>query len=341
MAKVKSRVFLFQGNDALASRRSLQKWESLFIEKHSDMSHHRIYLDEMAFADAKIRIEQALTEQSLFQSAILCVIYRPTSQEKGRTGVFSQVLLDLITPLLKGDASDVTVLIWEGKRLADNHILRQWFTDHETRGLARAYEFTVPPHRELLSEAQAYVTDQGYLMTQSATRLLDSALVTFEKEQRSSERLKARDLPVHDMRRWWLWNVLDTVMLATKDTLIKEDVLQTCLGEVHAVITPFEIANACDNRQWKQASKLLSNWENKGDEGQYFMLMAILRQRFAMRVPHTEAQYAMRLLAEMELLSKNGILPISSLFTLFFIRLEQAQFQEALIPPKVAWLGVQ
>ena len=71
------------------------------------------------------------------------------------------------------------------------------------------------------------------------------------------------------------------------------------------------------------------------------MLMAILRQRFAMRVPHTEAQYAMRLLAEMELLSKNGILPISSLFTLFFIRLEQAQFQEALIPPKVAWLGVQ
>jgi len=343
MAKnsAKARIFLFHGNDAIMSRRSLQRWERAFIEKHDDVSHHRISFYTGSLEVLQQAMEQIITEQSLFVNPALYVIYRPTAQEKGKRGVYSEILLKVASQLLKQGRDDITLLIWEEKNLATDHIMTKWFQEHDLQGTAKQYEFTVPQHAELLHEAATYIEAEGYTLDTAAIRLLQSYLTQMDKEQRSVARLRSGDILAIDMRRSWLWNVLDSALLAAQGKVITVQDIEHCTDPIQADATPFEVANAVEKQQWQRVRFLMSTWNEENDMGPYFVLLGVLRQRYRTHLPHSSAQYALDLLAEMEVLTKNGMSKMAWLFDVFTFRMEEAQQTEPLLDPRMVWLSVQ
>lgn len=336
--KAAPRFFLFHGNDTLLSRKSLKQWEDLFAQKHADTTRYRIFTDDLNSADFAARLNQVAHDQPLFEDASLCVIYRPTALEKNRTGVYTEAILKNMQSLLKREASSVTVLVWEARRLPEEHHLKKWFAEHEERGLAKVYEFTVPAHRQLMEEAEAYIAEAGCVLTPEGRKALDGMALGFDKEQKSKERLRAGDVLVVDHRRWWLFSLLDTALLATNNNQITHELLKQCNSVGDPAASPFEIVTALERKEWERARQLLRTWEQAGvDEGNYFALQAILRQRYRMHLPHVAAAYALSLLGEMELLVKNGQLTPAWLMDIFIHRL-QAGKESSLVPARKVWL---
>jgi|GEM_PF-4470927 len=343
MAKTasKARIFLFHGNDALMSRRSLQRWEKAFVEKHADLSHHRLYFDKGSYEDLQEALGQIITEQSLFPTPSLYVVYRPTGQEKGKRGSYSEALLKIASQLVKQERDDVTLLIWEEKNLPADHVITKWFQEHEEQGTAKHYDFMVPQNRELMREAAAYLEGEGYSLESAASRLLENYLQEMEKEQRSSARIRSNEVMPVDMRRSWAWNVLESALLAATGSVITLADIQRCAEPIQANATPFEVANAIEKQQWQRARFLLSTWDEESDMGPYFVLLGVLRQRYRTHLPHTTAQYALDLLAEMEVLTKNGISKMAWLLDMFTFRMEESVHAESLLDPRIVWLAAQ
>jgi hypothetical protein len=262
-------------------------------------------------------------------------------QEKGKKGAYTATLLKALERIVQQEDGEQTVLIWESKRLPVDHALRVWFQEHEGRGITKQYEFNVPFYKQLAEEGIAYIEAQKGTIDRDALRFIETSLQEIDKEQRNQERVRSSDVPAVDVRRWWLWNLLDTALLVAPEGRITAVVVKQCGGEIQTSATPFEIVNACDQKQWQRARSLLKSWNTADEEGAYFLLVSLLRQRYRTHMPHTSAQYALKLLAEIELLSKNGVGHISWLLDLFCWRLQEGKHELSLVPARTLWLATQ
>ncbi len=253
---VKERIFLFHGNDSHGSGLAVRRWERLFRQKYGDATCYRIEADELDAVQLSRQLGMALAAQSLFPQPTLCLVRRPTRQETGRGGGHTQALLKALTEVVSRADDSVTFAIWEEKSLTEKHPLVTWFSDHAGRRQAAVKDHAVANFRQFGPAAAAYLQEHGYRLESAAARWLEEGAKRQEKEQRLVKRLKANDPLREDARSWWLHNILDTAMLLAPHDRIEVAVLEQCEELAETPVGVFEIMNAIEREQWSLARSL-------------------------------------------------------------------------------------
>ncbi len=333
MSKQVPTIFLFHGNDSLASSKSLKAWEQLFSQKHGDVSKYRIESDEYDDVAFGREIEQALTSQGLFSTKRFCIVKRPTALEKGNARAYSTKLVEQLTKLVASSDTDCTVVVWEDKALSDTHTISKWFTEHEQRGVAKRMLHTVLHTRELVRQVQAQLAQHNLALSQAGAQHLYQSLIQREKEQRLLAQLRSQESLAKDMRSWWVQQLVELLIIHLHAPSIVEAAdIARVTEELQPQVSIFEVANAVTGSSLRTALQVLDQWEAaSAEDSQYFALMSVLRKQAG---PNKRL---LKLLAEAELLSKNGVLPLPLLLHMLTRRLFAQQNE--ILPPRLVWLS--
>jgi hypothetical protein len=329
----KARLYLFHGNDSRASSAELKRWLDLFIAKYGNATQYVLQADELSFEEIIQRFQQALETQSLFPEPRFVVVKRLSNTlQAARLREVMKVLGSKLGSL----DDQVTVAFWEDKLLPTTHVMHAWFLEHTDKKQAEVKTHRVAQGRALVDGIVAKGKGE---FTPGAQQWLEKHARRLEREQRITVKLRTGDEIASDWRVWVLANVVDSATLLAGSEPVTEEHLEKAAGVAHEAISPFEIVNAVQDGNWKQARKLVREWD-QGDEGAYFGLVALLRNAFKRSGNQARASYALQLLGEIEILSKNVTVKQSWLLELFLTRCELFKRDEvALIDPRRAWLS--
>lgn len=329
------RIYLFHGSDALASSAGRLRWESAYRKKYAESSLHIVNADELNDHEFRAQITRAAEVQGLFAETVLLVIKRTCHKDKALAGALAKELISFLDQQLTRNDENLTILIWEEKRLADEHALMKWFIKNQGKAAVKVFE--VLSGAKLLDHQLASLE---ITLTPPVRQKVLAILQEREKMQRIQQRLKSQQLLQTDDRPWWLSMLLTNASLLSPDQEISVETLEQLLENEPMSVSVFECINAFERQQWDKLRGLLRQWElAEADDSSYFSLYALLR-RAVDRLPQALAYYADDLLAQIELASKNGILNHAELLDLFVLRL--ANFsgeQQPLLSEKTLWLA--
>lgn len=300
-------------------------WKELFLKKYGQTTLYILEADELAADEFGRRLAATLSTESLFAEPKLVIVKRLTAQEKGKSLPFSQGFLGVLTGYLKNLDNKITVAVWEENSLPATHPLRQAFQVWQSAGEAKIQHFQVPATREVGRVIQSLLQKEDFSIEPDARQWLVEQYGRIEQINRLAQRLKTNEELMEDERSWWLHQVLAGAMLrATKKSihlsdLANEQVIQVPVG-------PFDLINALSRRNWLQAREIARLMEAATqDEAGYFNLYAALRWHFRRGLRNSEeARFALTLLAEIELVTKNFSLEHAWLVDSFINRLEEA-----------------
>jgi DNA polymerase III delta subunit len=244
----------------------------------------------------------------------------------------------VLSELLKSIDETITLAIWEEKRLGERHPLVQWFTEHEVRGLAKIHTHQAPSNETVVAASERYLHDAGMRLHPSARTWIREQLLWLEKAARSAKRLKSADELAQDERSWWLYHTLDAAILQAEGNEVGIPELEMGVGEQFLPVSVFECVNALVSGRYDEARKLLHSWQRASDEGAFYGLYALLRRQFGDR----RNTFALRLLADIELITKNTQLSHAWLMDMFILRMQQAATEgihRPIVRPKRLWQG--
>lgn len=335
----RERIFLFHGSDSLASSRAVLRWEQLFQKKHGSDLFHKIHADEMDAISFANRLRDVLLAQGLFGETSMVVVKRPTSREKGNGGDYTTAIKEL---LAKGIPETVTVVIWEELELGDTHSLKKWFVEASLKGVASVKLHRLLPVPKLMPLVREELQEHGLKLTREADQRIASSLGSIEKTQRLAKQLKAQDVLKQDERSWWLHHLVEgLVVSAPVDGVITETLVDEVADARPDSVGIFEVSNAITSRSMQRAREYLRAWELQGeDEANYFRLFHLLRRDAKRGLTHSGyARYMLKLLAQVELVIKNGYLTPAVAADLLCLRLQHAdaESQPPLVREKVLW----
>lgn len=328
MPAPKPHLFLFYGNDTRQSSRAMSKWEELFIAKYGQTTRYLLDADTGSETEFLQRARALLEVQPLFADQTLLVVKRALAQETAKSTAFSKVVLGLLEGWQKLSAT--TIVLWVDKSLSPTHPIVQWFQTHPQ--VAKLQEFQVASVPSLLESGQNYVEQAGYQLAPNARSFLGGMLQKLEKEQRLSARLRANETLAVDHRRWWLEGLLETAIILAPAKVIDQNLLRQIAGELDEQFSAFELLNALERANWPKARSILRSWEQRGSQDEIFAVLAILRRRLP-------GAYASRLMAELEIIIKNGLLEPINAFSIFLEYWRLRPEKQTLIPPKSVWLS--
>ncbi|HSI20114.1 MAG TPA: hypothetical protein VLA04_00105 [Verrucomicrobiae bacterium] len=332
----KPRLYLFYGNDNRRSQREMQRWVGVFLQKYGETTQYILHADELPHEELLKQLRQALETQSLFASPQLVVVKRLTS---GATAARVKEVVSILSRQLSTLSDTVTVVFWEDRHLPPSNALLTWFAEHEEKKQAEVKVFTAGSDRSLVQQA---LREAGVEAQPEAVRWLERHLMQVERQQRIEGKIRTGDSVLHDHRTWVVQQVVDSAVLLMQGNILSLPDIERAAGMVLDSVSPFEIINAVQAGKWMEARRLARRWE-KDDEGAYFGLVALLRNHFKREVggPRAHfAHYALELLAEIEIMSKNVTLRQAWLLELFCARCSTFNgAHKPLIAPRRLWLS--
>lgn len=328
----KPRLYLFHGNDSRASGAELRRWVAVFLQKYGNATQYILHADEMPFDELAQRLSQALQTQSLFPEPRFIVVKRLTN---AHTPARVKEALQIVGSQLAGLTDGVTLVVWEDRLVPANHSLITWFNEHALKKQAEVKAYRVGTGRNLVDGLKA---DTSRQIDPLALSWLEQHARRLEREQRIQGKLRAGDEIASDWRVWILENILETASLLSSDRIIKKEHVEKAAGVVTESVSPFEVINAVQANDWARARRLLVNWDQT-DEGSYFGLTALLRNHFR-RQSGELSKYALELLAEIEIISKNVGLKQAWLLDLLLLRCQMFSGEHAsLVNARRLWLS--
>ncbi len=335
-----SRLYLFHGSDTRSSLDALHRWERVFLEKYSVVSRYVIDADELNLDGVRREVARQAQSISLFPDPILLVIKRLGSHEK--TKAIGATMRTILNDIQSSCGDDVTVVLWEDKLLGESSGIRAWFSEQEEARLAKATVYLVPAAHNVAEVVQRYVKAVERTIDKDALSWFTDQYRQREKALRLLEKLRSTEVLARDDRAWWMYNTLDQAVVLSEQNITKE-VIRACAEHVESV-SVFEIVNALKEERWSEVRKLFVHWARGQEEGAYYGFWSLLRIQFRKlaEVRHSReyAQYGLRLLAELEIISKNSQIPSEILTEMLFIRLRRFEgVQLSIIEPRTLWLS--
>lgn len=332
------RLYLFHGNDSHASSRELRRWTEHFRSKHGDVTLEGIQADAVKPEELFTQLRQAVETLGLFATPRLVVMKRVSALPAAKV----KELLTYLGGQLATLPEQLTLVFWDDSLLSANHPLRTWFVEREAAGQGTVKQFRVIAGRQLID---TLVAQSGTAASLEAKQWLYRYLQRLEKEQRLLGKVRASEELTRDLRVWAAQNLLTAAsLLVPEGKQLTPAELERVEGAVSDPVSPFEIINAVSAHRWERARVLTHQWERE-DEGAYFGLVSLLRNHFLRVVGGPQGalgQYALELLAEVEVISKNISLRQAWLLDLFFTRLSVFTGDGAgrpLVTPRRLWLS--
>lgn len=345
--KSSPRIYLFHGSDSLASFKNLRKWIQLFMEKHPDGRVGILEVDELELNDLVGRISENIEVNTLFPSPKLLVIKRFLSRDKGKSLVYSKKLVEVLSGYLPGLDDDTTILLWEERNIAVTHHFYKFISGLEASEKAKVYHFSVPDKNGVWRYAQEYLMASGYKMSLECRSWLTEQYGNLEQKQRQEAGLRYGDELKFDQRSWWLKQLLDGSIIYAKnhEILLKE--LQDLSVEINPQIQIFNVIKEIELRRWGAARALYNKLCEGGEEGELFAYFGALRWFFNNQLKSRGngrgmAEYGQRLMGEIELISKNGLVPNEILIDLVINCLENYDLsgqEKSLLDMRKVWLS--
>ena len=337
-------IYFYHGSNALASRQALGQLLSLYGQKHGSTNRYQLDGSEADFPTFKLHLLESLTSQSLFPQPTLTVLLRPTIQDKGKKGDYTLILVKQLERLLAERDPNQTILIWEDQLLLTGHALWQFFQDHRADKWLKILEYSCQDSYSEVKRLSAVLQTEGWTLSQAGGRYLVSCMDAWLKQQRLLERKKPNQPLLREQRPFQLQQVIETAKLLSQGRVLTNAVLEQAVGEIEGQVSVFEISDSIFRRQWSKAIKLLNQWEyEEYEDGAYFGLLAILRQNCANSELPLYNQVGLRLLADAELIAKNGLWPLPIIAEQIVFKLEQSARGlevEGLVRGKNLWLSV-
>jgi hypothetical protein len=331
----KPRLYLFHGNDSRASSQELRRWVGAFLKKYGNATQQTFFADELSFEELIASIQQSLETQSLFPEPRFVVVRRLSSHSIDRV----RKVLVLLGKQLQGLGEHITLVFWEDKMLPQSHALHTWFKEHEIAEKAEVKGYQVKGSRSLVD---GIIERHNVRMDPDVAHWLDMYARRLEKEQRLAGKLRPNDDIPSDWRVWILDNLYIVATLLAGDEALKVQHLETASSVSSEPVSPFEIINAVQAYDWKRARKLARLWD-QGDESAYFGFMALLRNYFRRPANNAQAElheYALEMLGEIELISKNVTVRQAWLLELLFLRCSQFNgIHTPLLSARRLWLS--
>jgi hypothetical protein len=336
---VSQRVYLFHGSDSLASSNAVRQWEVAFKQKHGELLLHRLHADELDPREFLERLQNLTQAQGLFSESTLVIVKRATKREKGSSGEYTNALKQVLSKKLP---DYLTVVVWEETLLSDSHALLKWFKEQveASRAVVKTFVFSSLP--VIMRVVEAKLQEAGLSLEKEAHQSIHQQLQALEKKQRLAKQLKTQDVLAQDERGWWIAQLTERLILTSSGRVNQ----QTLLEVMETMVKPvslFEVVNAITSRQYKRARELLSLWERDDEEdAQYFRLIHLLRREAKRSVGSSlYSRYLLKLLAEFEILAKNGFLTPQVGIDLVCIKLATASKDQLspIIAERKLWLA--
>ncbi len=328
----KPRLYLFHGNDTRTSSLELQRWLEVFTAKYGETTQYMLHADELSHDELLQKLRQVLETQSLFPEPKFIVLKRLTTSA---TPAKVKEVLAIVGGQLSGFNELVTLVFWEDRLVGSAHPLNVWFEEHVAKKQAEVKVSRVPQGNALVASV---IKRSGSILDDQAIRWLEQYAKTLEREQRIEGKLRATEDIASDRRVWTLQSLVESASLIAAAGTVRREQLEKVAGVVAEAVSPFEIINAVQSHNWQRAQLLTRQWE-KEDEAAYFGLVALLRNHFR-REGSRQSGYALELLAEIEILSKNVSLRQAWLLDVFFERCRVFQGEHVpLMSAKRLWLS--
>jgi hypothetical protein len=328
------RAYLFHGSDSQASLEALHRWEAVFLQKYGIASRYLVEADEMPLDQVKREIALKAEGQTLFPEPKLIVVKRLASHEKGK-GVAFGPFLDFVRSRVSED--DCTIVFWEDRLLPERSGIRVWFAEAELTHTAKVNTYIAPDRQGLSQVATAYAKQVGSVgIEKDALVWIAGQYAQLEKGARLAERLKATEVLSRDIRGWWLKQVIEQAALLAPGMPITLSNLRIVAGETRSV-SVFELINAVRDGRGGEVRALLREWAKEQDDAGYFGLWSLLRIHYRKLADPRDSSSIrpLRLLGELEIISKNAALPYEVLTDAFFLALETGSWH--IVRPKALW----
>jgi len=340
----KPRLYLFYGPDSWSSSRAVDRWKRAFLDKFGETTFYSINCDDVPLDHCLEHVQTALQGQNLFAEPRLLMLRRLTSQENGRSRVYSQAVISQILAAEATFDDSLTIVIWVDQGLDKKHPLLIQFSKWAEEGVGKVTLFPIFTAQRMIAAARHYVSESGYSLSTDAERWLNNEYGRLGKQLRIEQRLKYGQEPLQDYRSWWMYQTLDSALVLSDTQEIDEQHLKAAVATTSEPIAVFDIVNAITTKQWTKSSQLLQGFERTGaTTSDYLGLLAALRwqlTRPGTRFTPQEVRSALQLLMNLEIISKNFSFELPWLFDLFLLRLQKLNQEfPVIINPRKLWLA--
>lgn len=322
----KPRLYLFHGNDRLASHEGVLKWQRLFVQKYGDVSRYRVEADECKPEEVNMRMAEYMQGTGLFERAKLLVVKRVTTGEQGpgysRSKAFLQGL-EVVVPLL---SDQDTLVVWEDKYLKPSHPLRTWFEKQEQGGKAKVQEFLAPSDRSLPGAIGKWAGDFGKTVSGESVRYLVRLYQETEQSLRSENKVKAGEVMGTDDRPAWICQIVQSAALATAQREVQLSSVQEFAFPLSTGTAPFPVIQSALQGQWKQVYRELERLEGQNRDSGYYAFIGALRWTIRQKVERQDpglADAVRKWALEWELVAKNFPFPLGSLTLVLMLRWQE------------------
>jgi len=339
------RIAVFYGTDSQMSLAEVGRWASVFQKKYGQTTRYIFAAEELGAEKLLKELDQTFAGQTLFAEPKLIIVKRLCSLDPKKGKGVAPIIAWLQAHLAQFDET-VTMVFWEDRDLPADHAFLTAAKELEQSGLARLKRYQVPEAREVVSYVKRYVEAADLSIEPEALRWLQDQYRFLDRQVRLQRRLRATDQRQEDERGWWLANLLEGALVRAEDGVVRVTDLEAGHQALAQPVGVFEISEALGKFAWVEASRLLERFiAQNPDDSEYFGLYAALGwqvQRGQTRLSTEQRAYVMKLLAEIEVLSKTTTLEHAWLLELFLVRVyDQVKTGswQSLLDWRKAWLA--
>ena len=344
--KTSPRIYLFHGSDSLGSFSHLGKWIDLFLKKHPEGRVGTIEFSEVELNDLVVKISEHIEVNTLFPAPKLLVIKRFCSRDKGRVLTYSKKLVELLETFLPSLDEDTTILLWEERNIPANHHFMKYLLNLEAQEKAVIKHFLLPDRARVWRYAQDYLSENGCRFAPECRAWFMEQYFNLEQKQRQEAGLRYNEELVIDLRSWWLRQMLDGSIIYARNPEISLKELQDLSIEISPQVQIFDMIREIEQKRWDKARLAYLKISEDSQESDYFGYFGALRwfynnQLKSRRIDQEFAEYGLRLMGEIELFSKNSLIPKEFLIDQLIGCLEEYELtgkERSLVDLRKVWL---
>lgn len=327
--------FFYHGNDPLIVQRHANEWQLRYEKKFPDIPI--IHIDGREVNGERMVSELSLraNSQSLFGDSVLLRLSSIASTEQGKRTTTSRELGEWFRQ--KGPSFEGIILLTEYQLYEKGHPLLDAISQQESEGRAKVYQFLSPDDASLVREELRQLA-LSLRFTNEAKHQMLKGIRSFDAEQRQLVRANSAATLVIDHRRAAIRSVLRSLATVSDSQVSPEDV--DTVWEGFGVTSPFVVLRQVE-RPNSTSLQIISPWIETGDESDFFGLYEMIR-RSAVRMVPSRKDYLLSLMAEVEIIVKNGLLSHDILLPTILDRLQHFDatgIREPIVEYRTLWLG--
>jgi hypothetical protein len=330
-----AQFYLYHGNDPILVQRVASEWERRYTKKFPDVPVVTIDGREMN-GEALVReVKNRAGSQSLFGEQVLIRVTAVSATEQGKRVTTSKEIVSWLRTAL--GTFDGMILFTEYQLFDTAHPLRQYLEEIAKEGKAKVQQFDAPDDASIIRDEIAAL-EVRLRFSPAAKREMLVGMRNFDQEQRQEVRANSSAVLYYDARRSVAASVLKS-LAAMSDGDVSPEVVKE-LWSTYGVISPFVVLRQIE-RPDRTSGEVVQNWLRMSDDSDIFGLYELIR-RTAVRMVSPRKEYLLQLMAEVEIIVKNGLLAHEIILPLLIERLlqfDQTGKQESLAAYRSLWLG--